>query len=85
MIEIYNIAAQPIIAGEVMHITSKQSHYAPHLHIYRLKEDASLPAMLNLSVQINKWTFVIKVATTDNFRNKWKSSRAVETFCGEQR
>jgi len=44
MIEIYNIAAQP---GETMHTTSKQSHRAPHLRIYCLKEDASLPAMFN--------------------------------------
>jgi len=27
-----------------MHTTSKQSHHAPHLRIYRLKEDASLLA-----------------------------------------
>jgi len=29
--------------------------------------------------------FVIKVATMDDFRNKWKPSRAIDTFCGEQR
>jgi len=46
MIEIYNIAAQPYYC-EPMHTTSKQLHRAPHLHIYRLKEDASLPAMFN--------------------------------------
>jgi len=47
MIEIYNIAAQPYIGGEPMHTTSKQSRRVPHLSIYRLKEDASLPAMFN--------------------------------------
>jgi len=25
------------------------------------------------------------IATTDDFRNKWKPSRAIETFRGEQR
>jgi len=58
------------------------------------KEDASLPAMFNClcsstAVQINnclKRTFVINVATmkiTDDFRNKWKPSRAyhkIDTF-----
>jgi len=47
MIEIYNIAAQPYIGGEPMHATLKQSHHAPHLCIYYLKEDASLPAIFN--------------------------------------
>jgi len=47
MIEIYNIAAQPYISGEPMHTTSKKSYRAPHLRIYRLEEDASLPAMFN--------------------------------------
>jgi len=72
-----------------MHIVtaSKQLHRAPHLRIYRLKEDASLPARY-LAVQTNnflKRTFVIKVATTDDFHNKWKPSCAINTFCGEQR
>jgi len=61
-----------------------------HLHIFRLKEDASLPAMFNLlfsstNQQLFKRTFVIKVATTDDFRNKWKLSGAIDTFRGEQR
>jgi len=43
MIEIY-IVAQP---GEPMHTTSKQPHRTPHLRNYRLKENASLPAMFN--------------------------------------
>jgi len=30
-----------------MHTASKQSHHAPHLRIYRLKEDASLRVMFN--------------------------------------
>jgi len=45
MIEIYNIAAWPYYCW---HTTLKQSHRAPHLRIYRLKEGASLPAMFNL-------------------------------------
>jgi len=66
-----------------MHTTSKQSHRAPHLRIYRLKEDALLPAMFNpLCSSTNhnylKRTFIIKVATTDDFRNKWKPSRAID-------
>jgi len=32
-----------------------------------------------------KRTFVIKVATTDDFCNKWKPSRGIGTFRGEQR
>jgi len=48
MIEIYNIAAQPYIGGEPLHTTSKQSHRTPNLRIYRLKEDALLPAIFNL-------------------------------------
>jgi len=47
MIEIYNVAAQPYIGGEPMHTSSKQLHRAPHLRIYRLKEEASLPGMFN--------------------------------------
>jgi len=31
-----------------------------------------------------KRIFVTKEATTDDFRNKWKPSRAINTFCGEQ-
>jgi len=46
MTEIYNIAAQPC---EPMHTTLKQSQRAPRICIYRLKEDASLPAMFNPS------------------------------------
>jgi len=42
MIEIYNIAVRPYYCW---HTTSKQSHRTPHLHIYRLKEGASLPAI----------------------------------------
>jgi len=44
MIEIYNIAARPYYCW---HTSSKQSHHAAHLHIYRLREGASLPAMFN--------------------------------------
>jgi len=71
-----------------MHTTSKQLHRVPHLRIYRLKEDASLPAMFNLlfsstNQQLFKRTFVIKIATTDDFRNKWKPSHAIDTFRGE--
>jgi len=86
MIEICNIAALPYYCW---HTTSKQSHRAPHLCIYHLKEGASLPAMFNplfssTNQQLFKRTFVIKVATTDDFRNKWKPSRAIDTFRGEQ-
>jgi len=68
-----------------MHTTSKQLHRTPHLRIYRLKEDTSLPAMFNPLInstnqQLLKRTFVIKVATTDDFRNKWKPSRAMTLF-----
>jgi len=31
----------------------------------------------------SKKNFVIKVATTDDFRHKWKPSRAIDTFRGE--
>jgi len=68
-----------------MHTTSKQSHRVPHLRIYRLKEDASLPTHC-AAVRINnclKRTFVIKVATTDDFRTKWKPSCAIDTFVDE--
>jgi len=41
MIEIYNIAARPYYRW---HTASKQSHHAPHLRIYCIKEGASLPA-----------------------------------------
>jgi len=73
-----------------MHTASKQSHSAPHLRIFRLKEDTSLPAIFNplfssMNQQLFKRTFVIKVATTDDFRNKWKPSHAIDTFHGEQR
>jgi len=104
MIEIYNIAARPYIGGEPMHTTSKKFHRAPHLRIYRLKEDASLPAIFNplcssidniptdtiiygssTNQQLLKRTFVIKVATSDDFCNKRKPSRAIDTFRGEQR
>jgi len=86
IIEIYNTAARPYYCW---HTTSKQSHPAPHLHIYRLKEGASLPAMFNLlfsstNQQLFKKNFVIKVASTDDFHNKWKPSRAIDTFRGEQ-
>jgi len=88
MIEIYNIAARPYYCW---HTTLKQSHRAPHLRIYHLKEDTSLPAMFNLlfsstNQQLFKIrTFVIKVATKDDFHNKWKSLCAIDTFRGEQR
>jgi len=89
MIEIYNIAAW---AYYCWHTTSKQSHHAPHLRIYRLKEGASLSATVcstrYSAVRNNnclKRTFVIKVASTDDFRNKWKPLRAIDTFSGEQR
>jgi len=87
MIEIYNIAARPYYCW---HTTSKQSHRAPHLRIYRLKEGISLPAMFNplwssTNQQLFKRTFVIKVATTDDFRNKWKPSCVIDTFRGEKR
>jgi len=87
MIEMYNIAAQPYNCWWTLHTASKQSHHMAHLHIFIWKEDASLPAH-HAAVWINnclKRTFVIKVVTTDNFRNKWKPSRAIDTFRGEQR
>jgi len=73
-----------------MHTTSKQSHGMPHLSIYHLKEDASLQAMFNplcssTNQQLFKRTFVIKVATMDDFHNKWKPSHAIDTFRSEQR
>jgi len=87
MIEIYNIAAQPYYCW---HTTSKQSHRAPHLHIYCLKEGASIPTRysavrINNCFKKNLCIQTIKVATTDNFRNKWKPSCIIDTFCGEQR
>jgi len=93
MIEIYT-AAQPYYCWWTRaYPTSKQSHRAPHFRIYRLKlvkEDASLPAMFNLlfnstNQELFKRTFVMKEATTDDFRNKWKPSRAIDIFRGEQR
>jgi len=73
-----------------MHTTSKQQHRAPHLRNYRLKENTSLPAMFNplfssTNQQLLKKNFVIKVAITDDFRYKWKPSRAIYTFRGKQR
>jgi len=58
-----------------------------YIIIIRLKEDALLPTRY-LAVQINnclKRTFVIKVAITDDFRNKWKQSHAIDAFRGQQR
>jgi len=51
------------------------------------KEDASLPAMFSSTNQqlFQKELILITVATTADFRNKWKPSRAIDTFCGEQR
>jgi len=48
MIEIYNIAAQSYYCRwtHVYYIETIAPH-TPHLHIYRLKENTSLPAMLN--------------------------------------
>jgi len=89
MIEIYNTAAQPYYCWWThAYPASKQSvHRVPHLRIYRLKEDASLPAMFNPLFNSNclKRTFVIKEATTDDFHNKWKPSHAIDTFCGENK
>jgi len=73
-----------------MHTALKQSHRTSCLCIFRLKEDASLPAMFNplfssTNQQLFKRTFLIKVATTDDFRNKWRPSHAIDTFRGEQR
>jgi len=84
MIEIYNIAARP---NYCWHTTSKQLHRVSHLHIYRLKEGTSLPAMFDplFSSMNQQRTFAIKVATTDDFRNKWKPSLTIDTFRGEQR
>jgi len=54
MIEIYT-AAQPYYSWWThAYSTSKQSHRAPLLRIYRLKEDASLPAMFNLLFSFKK-------------------------------
>jgi len=90
IIKMIEIQHSLIIAGEPMHTTSKQLHRVPHLRIYHQKK--TLPYQLYSTrysaVQIInclKRTFVIKVATTDDFRIKWKPSRAIDTFRGEQR
>ena len=88
MIEIYNIVV--IIAGDSMHTTSKQSPHTSHFSIDHLKKTLryQLCSTRYAAVRINnclKRTFAIKVATTDDFCNKWKPSRAIDTFCGEQR
>jgi len=92
MIEIYYIAAQPC---EPMHAASKRSYRTPHLHIYHLKRRHFVTSYVQPIIQqyglINnclKRTFVIEVATTDDFHNKWKPSRAyhkIDTFRGKQR
>jgi len=50
-----------IIAGEPIHIASKQLHHAPHLRIYRLMLRYQLCSTRYAAVRIR--TFVIKVAT----------------------
>jgi len=88
MIEIYT--AQPYYCWRSYAYT-----IIPHapLTYFRLKEDTSLPSYVQPVMQQyerinNCLTFVIKVATMDDFHNKWKPSRAyhkIDTFRGEQR
>jgi len=65
IIKMIEIAARPYY---YWHTTSKQLHRVPHLHIYRLKEGTSLPAMFNplfsgTNQQLFKKNFCKKVAT----------------------
>jgi len=92
MIEIeYNNTALLLVVNPC--IPHWNNRTAPCLHI---KEDASLPAMLNplcssTNQQLLKGTFAIKVATMkiiNGFCYEWKLSRAhhkINTFHGEQR
>jgi len=91
MIEVYITAL--IIAGETMDTTSKQLYCSPHLCIIlsiSLKEDTSLPTMFSplfnsTNQQLFKKNFCNQRSRTDDFRNKWKPSRAIDTFRGEKR
>jgi len=65
MIEIWHSL---IITGEPTHTASKQWHHAPHLRIYHLKRNVSLPAIFSLlcsstNLQLFKRISAIKVAT----------------------
>ena len=88
---IYNIAAQPYYCWWTH--ASYIETIAPRAPLtYLSSEKKTLCSQLcstrYSAVRINncsKRTFVIKVATTDDFRNKWKPSRAIGTFRGEQR
>jgi len=89
MIEIHNIAAQPYYWWwtHAYYIETITPCTPLTVRIYHLKEDALLPTHY-AAVRISnclKIIFVIKVATTDDFCNKWKPSCVINTFCGEQR
>jgi len=79
MIEIY-IAARPYYCWRT------HAHYietiAPHAPLTYLlsKRRRFITSYVQPLFSSTKRTFVIKVATTDEFRNKWKPSRAIDTF-----
>jgi len=88
IIEIYNITTQPYW----IHAYCMET-IAPHISLtYLLSEKKTLRYQTHYAaIQISnclKRTFVNKVATTDDFCNKWKPSCAyhkIDTFHGEQR
>jgi len=83
MIEIYNIAAQPYYCC-ILHQNNCTAH--PHLRIYRLKRRRFVTSYVQPVIQqyesktVQKELIVITVAITDDFWNKWKPSRAIDTF-----
>jgi len=53
--------------------------------MYLSSEKKTLRYQQYESKTVQKELIVITVATTDNFRNTWKPSHAIDTFRGEQR
>jgi len=82
------LATRPYYCWWTMHTASKQLHRAPHYVFSSEKKTLRyhICSSRYAAVRINnclKRTFVIKVATTDDFRNKWKPSCAyhkIDTF-----
>jgi len=91
MIEIYNIVAQPYYCWWT-HAYCIETIAPRTPNTYLLSEKKMLCYQLcsthYAAIRINnhlKRTFVIKVATMDNFHNKWHTYHKIDTFCGEQR
>jgi len=86
----YSSTALLLLMHTAGHTALKQSHCAPHLHISSERRHfvTSYVQPIMQQYESTKRTFIIKVATTDDFRNKWKLSCAyhkINTFHGEQR